>query len=144
MSYVSIAFCFTSFDKLDTRVLGLPGRAQSFFHKGFLPGPLALVFAARLCEVTSRIISMGLFARAVRDCNTLEHYMSLALIIAIDFSANVLMTAYEQGVKLGLWRNLIYGVFGVFCYVNPVLERRNVISWQYRHYYAWRILELGL
>jgi len=149
MSYLSIAYCYAKFDSSDTRILGLPGRKKDFFYKGSWPGTLSLVFVARTCEITSRIISLGLFAKSQlhgvnERCTPTGGRQMIAFVGFVDVAANLLMTGYEQVFKHGMWGNMIYGAFGVFCHVNPILERRNVASMKYLHYYLLRVLELAL
>lgn len=135
MSYLSIAFAFTSFDRKDKGLSGIPGLSN-----GWSLG-LVCVFICRVCEITSRITSLGLFQMAVRNEGNFDRFGILD-VMSVDLVIMFALVFYFQGVKRGVWNNLPHCLPCVICLMNPLLSSENSHSVPHRVYYTVRLLEV--
>jgi len=138
ISYCSIGFAFTTFDRSSMGLLGLPGGSSSWDFK------LILVFFCRICEVTSRITSLALFQRATRNKLCLGTFGIIVGLILDGLVMFVLLVIY-QGFKKNTWKNVFVAIVpSTFFTWNPLLEQEITHGIPACLYYTVRTVELVL
>eukprot|EP00931_Biecheleriopsis_adriatica_P053549 TRINITY_DN31366_c0_g1_i1.p1 TRINITY_DN31366_c0_g1~~TRINITY_DN31366_c0_g1_i1.p1 ORF type:complete len:1194 (+),score=221.79 TRINITY_DN31366_c0_g1_i1:44-3625(+) len=142
-SYASIAWAITQFDIRDKGLSGLPGVAT-----GTSDPKLWVVFVFRVCEICSRVVSLGLFQLAMRDevifaGFTLGHQGGLAML-AMDFVIMFMATCYYQLFRCQNYGNLPYSILSAIVFTNPMLLDENAFTIPAWLYFLIRALELGL
>jgi len=141
-SYLSIAYAFTLFDHRQKGLHDLPGLCEHWLS------PLSLVFLFRVCEVCSRIASLGLLQRATRNeiiasGFSLQTY-GCVVVIGLDFIIMLVLTAIYQCGRAGKghWKNVQFSIISVVAYINPLLLKDNAYTIPCTVYYGVRLLEL--
>eukprot|EP00929_Paragymnodinium_shiwhaense_P062865 TRINITY_DN31403_c0_g1_i1.p1 TRINITY_DN31403_c0_g1~~TRINITY_DN31403_c0_g1_i1.p1 ORF type:complete len:1376 (-),score=462.91 TRINITY_DN31403_c0_g1_i1:157-4284(-) len=142
LSYLSIGLAFTSFDRRETGLASLPGLATGWFSHY---GALIAVLVCRICEVTSRVTSLGLFQLAMRFETVFGRFV-LGPLIAFDGLAMVVLTVVFQLQQRSGWDALLqalqYSVPSVIGFMNPLLSRGNTHTIPAWAYYSLRLVEL--
>mmetsp|Transcript_23298 Transcript_23298/g.53672 ORF Transcript_23298/g.53672 Transcript_23298/m.53672 type:complete len:1232 (-) Transcript_23298:110-3805(-) len=141
-SYLSIAFAFTQFDHREKGLHMLRGLAERWDLK------LVSVFVFRVCEVCSRIVSLGLLQRATRNEMVMNDFSfasyGAATITVIDFIIMFILCCFYQCRRQGSnWQNLLFSTISVVAYINPLLLKQNAFTIPCWLYYSVRVVELA-
>eukprot|EP00927_Polykrikos_kofoidii_P072351 TRINITY_DN6847_c0_g1_i9.p1 TRINITY_DN6847_c0_g1~~TRINITY_DN6847_c0_g1_i9.p1 ORF type:complete len:1428 (+),score=247.11 TRINITY_DN6847_c0_g1_i9:76-4284(+) len=144
-SYFSIAWAVTQFDIRSKGLSGLPGMAT-----GCRDWRLWIVFVFRVCEIVSRVISLGIFQLALRDEIIFVEKpfgilpqgfgtMGGATMVFIDFVVMFILTIFFQWTNLS---NLPYSMLSSIVFTNPILLDTNAFTIPAWLYFSIRFVEL--